>query len=130
MVRILPLTILLRAMTFVLALPMLLVSCTGIVYDISGRASSSTGTASDIAVVPLYSNAANWNDWAKSGSNVACVGNEAEITDCEHGGDKRLVVTSYDSCSGLSMSDALGVFDWSCSVVNGFASFTSQLKST
>jgi hypothetical protein len=76
-----------------------------------------------------YSNARQWNDWAKSDDSAAC-GGAAETTysSCVHGGERREVVTSYTSCAGLTMSDALGAFDWSCTVDGGYATFRSSLK--
>ncbi len=84
-----------------------------------------------LSVVPRYTNGSNWNDWTKSDDSAPCAGTESNISDCIHGGDKRMVWTSYKSCSGLSMSGNLGAFDWTCEIdgISGFARFVSTLKS-
>lgn len=75
-------------------------------------------------VTPLYvNNGANWNDYVKNnGSNTftatdtPCDGTETSgYSACLHGGEMRKVyVTGKSTCSGLTASDALGVFNWSC----------------
>jgi hypothetical protein len=67
---------------------------------------------------------ANWNDHVSNSSSDAelldatdetCAAGELDI--CVHGGEHRAVALSgVDSCNGMSFSDSLGVFDWSCVV--------------
>lgn len=82
-----------------------------------------------LEVAPLYTHGQNWNDWAKSDDSAACAGTETEITDCVHGGEKRVALTEYSTCAGLSAADTLGVFDWTCEVHSGTARFVSSFKS-
>lgn len=60
-----------------------------------------------------YEIAPNWNDYyLRSNPTLACTGVEI---DCEHGGElKKVAVTGRSSCMGLTMSDTLTSFDWSC----------------
>jgi hypothetical protein len=86
-----------------------------------------------IGVGPVYPNhGANWMDYVKndgtdvySATDTTCTGSETHYYDCIHGGEKRKVATWLTSCSGLSLSDSLGAFDWSCSVTSGNAVFYS-----
>jgi hypothetical protein len=102
--------------------------------DAAGNESSCASDSislSGLSVVPLYSSAAKWNSYVRSSDGTtACDGSETGYVDqvCIHGGERRKVVTAETSCAGLAMSDSQGAFDWSCSVVGGFAQFTSTLK--
>src|SRR4051812_39118561 len=59
-----------------------------------------------------YANGVNWMDYVLPNGNP-CVGNENGYTACIHGGETREVeVPGFSSCAGLSMTDALGVFQW------------------
>jgi hypothetical protein len=79
-----------------------------------------------ISVQPRWFAAANWNEYyKKANSALAC---EESDTACVHGGDQRKAVTGEASCGGLTMADALGVFDWTCAVESGKAVFTGALK--
>ncbi|MBU0480120.1 MAG: right-handed parallel beta-helix repeat-containing protein [Proteobacteria bacterium] len=71
-------------------------------------------------VGPLYPlNGADWNDYVvgadiSSASDTACV---AGTPPCIHGGEVRsMEVTGRSSCSGLTASDNLEVFEWMCQV--------------
>lgn len=79
---------------------------------------SQTEALKEMSVKPLYENAANWNDFVRSGDLSLCVGTE---TDCVHGGEKRKVdlMGIATSCDGISMTDRLGAFDWKCEILNG-----------
>jgi len=95
---------------------------------------SGTVSGSDVTTVtlicskvsPLYSsNGFNWNDYVQgnditNATDIAC---NADIdTSCLHGGEVRVVeVTGYSSCTGITASDALGAFDWSCDESTGTA---------
>lgn len=81
-------------------------------------------------VKPLFpNNGANWNDYvtgktALSASDTAC--NAATDTACVHGGETRVVtVKGQTSCSGLTASDMLGLFDWTCDASTGSVRFIS-----
>lgn len=99
---------------------------------------SATATVTNLTVVAAYSsNGSNWNDYVKydgadiySALDVACAGSEAGAVSmpggCIHGGEMRKVsITGVSSCSGLSLTDALGVFTWRCVVKGGTATFFS-----
>ncbi|MEK6742249.1 MAG: right-handed parallel beta-helix repeat-containing protein [Nitrospirota bacterium] len=81
-------------------------------------------------VTALYPvNGANWNDYAK-GASVATATDTlcsaATDTACMHGGEKRVVtVTGKTSCAGLTATDALSAFDWTCDASTGTARFIS-----
>jgi hypothetical protein len=99
-------------------------------------------TQAPLAVTHRFSNARHWNDYARrcpTGNNLcsgmaaetaaACTGTETGGANaCIHGGERRRVATVETSCTGLTMTDSLGAFDWSCEVVGGFATFYSRLK--
>lgn len=95
-------------------------------------------TAGTVAAV-YPTNGAKWMDYVKNnngGTNyynqpdTACAGTENGYFACIHGGEKRKVATSLTSCTGLSATDSLGVFDWECKVLGGNATLVSKgLKS-
>jgi parallel beta-helix repeat protein len=70
------------------------------------------------AVTALFpTNGANWNDYVQgtvsAATDTAC--NAASDTACVHGGERRVVVaTGMSSCAGLTASDDLGAFNWTC----------------
>lgn len=78
-----------------------------------------------LAVYPA--NGSNWNDYVSystaSGANfqsdMACTapasGYYGKLAGCLHGGEKKkVVVHGFNSCTNLSITDSLGVFDWEC----------------
>ena len=74
-------------------------------------------------VEPLYSSAANWNDYIRNdgaalfnATNTACDGTETgNYSVCLHGGEMRSVtVNEVTSCTGVSAVDSLGIFNWRC----------------
>lgn len=80
-------------------------------------------------VSALFSNAANWNDYAKGASwatatNTAC---DASLDSaCIHGGEVRVVqVTGKTSCDGLTAEDDLAAFNWVCDATGGAARMIS-----
>ncbi len=92
-------------------------------------------------VAAIYpANGANWNDYidfqdgAKSiydQADSVCLGSETGLTDrvsgCIHGGEKKkIVMTGFTSCTGLTALDTLGAFDWDCMVVSGVATIVSK----
>ncbi|MBU2513206.1 right-handed parallel beta-helix repeat-containing protein [bacterium] len=95
----------------------------------SGKVSGANATdiainCSTILVSPLYSNnGSDWMDYVKndgsssiSATDTACgAGDGPGYAACLHGGEMRTVsVTGKDICTGLTATDALGVFNWSC----------------
>jgi hypothetical protein len=104
-----------------------------------GSSASAVSTVLSITVTAAYpNNGVNWNDYVKNdgatiyaGTDTACVGNETPYTACLHAGEMRkVVITGVSACTGLSMTDSLGAFDWTCSASSGTATFYSSLKST
>ncbi|MBK8204500.1 MAG: hypothetical protein IPK68_20085 [Bdellovibrionales bacterium] len=92
--------------------------------------------SNNLTVEPVYPNHSNWLDYVKNnngGSNAynqpdaACVGSEVgSFSACIHGGEKRKVaVSALSSCSGLAISDSLGIFDWTCKEELGIVNFYS-----
>jgi hypothetical protein len=91
--------------------------------------------AKALSVVPVYpTNGTKWTYYVKNYNggtdefdqpDTACAGTEAGYyTSCIHGGEKRkVVVTGYSSCTNLSISDALGAWEWKCKVASGVATF-------
>ncbi len=50
-------------------------------------------------------------------------------TKCIHAGEvRKATVVGKSNCTNLTATDSLGVFDWTCVVVSGNATFYSQLK--
>ncbi len=82
---------------------------------------SASGSPETFSVDVLYSNAADWNYYVNddgadvySAGNVVC-NNTSLYSTCIHGGEKKKVTpTGEGDCSGLTLSDELGVFDWTC----------------
>jgi hypothetical protein len=96
--------------------------------------SSGTATLNDndpLAVVAAYSNGSNWNDYIKNdgadiynATNTACAGTENGYDLCMNGGEMRkVVITGVTSCAGLTMTDNLAIFNWTCVVNGGTATF-------
>ena len=81
-------------------------------------------TLSCSKVSPLYSaNGFDWNDYVQ-GSDITNATDTTCYADtdtaCLHGGEIRMVeLTSETSCTGITASDALGAFDWSCDESTG-----------
>jgi hypothetical protein len=74
-------------------------------------------------------NGAKWNDYL-AGSHYAVASDTACIAgtspSCIHGGELRVVdATGKTSCTGLSASDELAAFDWTCDDSSGSARFIS-----
>jgi copper-binding protein NosD len=75
-----------------------------------------------VSLSSLYTNGSGWNDYVKNdgadiyaAGDVVCDGTETEEDACIHGGELRtFTITGIDSCSGLTTSDSLGVFEWQC----------------
>lgn len=91
---------------------------------------SDTINVTTLTVVARYAGATNWNDYATAADpSIGCTGAETgNINDCVHGGPARKVVTAETSCANLTMTDSLGIFDWTCGMA-GTAVFYSTLKS-
>ncbi len=108
--------------------------------DLAGNQSvsgCSSGLEVDIplSVVASYpTNGANWMDYVEndgpdvfSSTGAACLGTELGNSLCLHAGEQRKVaVPGVSSCTGLSLTDALGVFTWTCATPAGVATFFSS----
>lgn len=79
-------------------------------------------------VTPLYSTAANWNDYIKADGSSLCTGSETGYDACLNGGELRQALTGETNCTGLSMTDSAGAFSWICGISGGVAVFTSSMK--
>jgi hypothetical protein len=92
-----------------------------------------------VIVVAVYPNhGANWNDYvtvnnaaldAYSQNDTICTGAEHYYnTGCIHGAERRKVVMdpSFTSCTGLTITDSIGAFDWVCHVNASIVTFYSQ----
>lgn len=95
------------------------------------------GLATIEKVYPIHG--VNWNDYVSrteltkdenSQTEAACSPSvSSTYVNCIHGGEKLKVLTGMTSCMGLSITDSLSAFQWTCNVVNGEAIFFSnQLK--
>jgi hypothetical protein len=96
--------------------------------DCSGGATCPSGTCSNrvdpLLVEPVYPSFANWNAYVRHSvpaqdvfhqPEVACDGSETGPGGCFHAGElRKIVVAGLDTCAGLSLTDALGAFDWQC----------------
>ena len=103
-----------------------------------GGSPTPSGPAAGPPVGAFYSNGADWNDYiVNSGStqfdatNTAC--NAATdgpgYSACLHGGEIRAMeITGYRSCTGLTATDALGAFDWTCVVTATVNMVSTGLK--
>lgn len=64
-------------------------------------------------------------------STVACDGSESLRTDCVHAAEyKKVDISQLSDCSGLSMTDTEGWFDWTCTDNGSTITFYGQMKST
>ncbi len=89
----------------------------------------------NLTVAAAYpTNGAQWLDHVKndgsgvlSATDTTCATSDTPNSACLHGGEiRRVALPGVTSCSGLTLSDALGVFDWSCVVLSGNAVFYSS----
>ncbi len=88
-----------------------------------------------VSVSALYNtNGADWNDYVKNdGTDIYtaldtdCTGAETGgYSACLHGGEIRVVeVPGKSTCTGLTVSEVLGAFDWTCGDSTGTARFIS-----
>jgi hypothetical protein len=84
----------------------------------------------EITVEPLYSGGSEWNDYViASDTTQACDG--SPFSECVHAGEaKKVVLSGVSSCSGLTISESLNAFDWTCEIDGGVATFKAHsLKS-
>ncbi len=88
-----------------------------------------------LVVLPLYEkNGGDLFDYVvndgisrTTATDVACDGTETSYQKCLHGGEYKVaVIPGLSSCAGLTASDALSAFAWTCSVVGGKARFTTS----
>jgi hypothetical protein len=93
-----------------------------------------------LSVLPVHPTyGANWNDYVKydepnlkpyeqtdENCSASETGYYGEPNGCVHGGEMRkVVVTGFGSCTGLSITDSLGAFEWICDASSGMATFYS-----
>ncbi len=81
-----------------------------------------------LSVGPLYPAAPQWGDYAKtSDPTQVCAGTEMpDYSACVHGGEHRKVdVPALASCTGLTLRDVLGAFNWNCDASSGHVIFSS-----
>jgi len=110
---------------------------------ISGTGIIASANVSDVGIVcangvqPLYSNGALWMAYVKndavdeySASNAYCFSADAGTSaGCLHGGEYRTILLQHlSSCTGVSATDNLGLFDWTCIDNNGIRLVSSKLK--
>ncbi len=116
--------------------------------NLQAAASATSGTWTKYTILALTVaktypiNGSKWNDYIKNDNSGADVNNQADVAcvgtettgdpPCVHGGEKlKVVVTGYSSCTGLTASDQLGAFDWTCNAsTNPVAFYSSGLKTT
>lgn len=105
--------------------------------SVSGGEGSVEGDVTTIhvtcrSVQPVYPLlGSNWNQWVATTGATLFDSDDSECmagSRCLHGGELRKVATAASSCAGLSASDALGSFDWSCDASSGKAVFYGALK--
>ncbi len=111
-------------------------TCGRVGYDAtSPRDASAAGDATTIMarVEPAYPNHANWNEYvANAGgpryaqADADCVVDAGQgYNSCVHAGEIRSFASGLDSCTGLSATDELDAFLWSCDDSSGEALFYS-----
>jgi hypothetical protein len=125
----------LRQKTLALALTLVATGC-----SVRFNQSKDTGLTSNLGSNPFKVearfplNGANWNDYVNDptptvpfdGQDTPCSATSLKPSSCLHGGEKKIVrLPGITSCSGLTLTDELGVFDWTCNVSGGSASFYS-----
>lgn len=67
------------------------------------------------AVAARHPAGPNWNDYISASGDAACARTALE---CFHGGERRaLPLPGLSSCAGVSASDSLSAFTWSCEVM-------------
>jgi len=137
-------TLTVNAISGVASFSGLSINIAGLGYTLSatsGLLTAATSSAFNISAVsipltvgPAYpNNGGNWTYYVKndgadifSASDTACAGTETGYAACLHGGQmQKVALTGVSSCAGLSMTDSLGVFVWSCVVKSGVATFFS-----
>ncbi|MBL7688245.1 MAG: hypothetical protein JNJ49_09430, partial [Bdellovibrionaceae bacterium] len=110
-----------------------------VVDSVTNTSSSCTYVGQYLSVAPTVSpvyasQGANWNDYViNNGTTIfnatgaACAGTEINgYLSCLHGAEmKKVAVTGANSCTGLSITDSLDAFIWTCKVVSGTATFYS-----
>ncbi len=78
-----------------------------------------TTQVATISVVPCFTHSPDWNDYVKAAdTSVECDGSESGGYDaCIHSGERRKsVLDGYTACTGISATDALGIFNWKCRI--------------
>lgn len=119
------------------------ISSTDNILTLSNSSVSFTVLDNDAAALPTVTvakvypiNGAKWLSFIKGNNggvgifnqpDTACVGTETGSTEaCIHGGDKlKVAFPSYTSCTGLTITDFLGAFEWLCTAQGGAVIFYS-----
>jgi len=84
----------------------------------------------DTGIEPWVSGQGRFSQWILADGSGACgdTTSNPHPTECVPGALGRKLRTAYTSCSGLSLMDSLGAFEWKCQVVSGFATFIGKFK--
>ena len=90
---------------------------------------------SAVSVAALFSAGPNWNNYVRRASTTtACDGTELDYFLCLHGGERRKVAyTAAANCTGYTITDELGAFDWACDATGGAGNvffYSKGLKKT
>lgn len=97
----------------------------------NGQSKTFSFVPGNLVIEDNYTNTSNlWNIWLKkSDDTLACDNTVTYMDECFHASEVKKVVTlNFESCSDLEMNDENDFFDWTCSVENQKAVFTSKLK--
>jgi len=101
-------------------------------HPVSTSSTAPVRASYSIQVLPQYPAAPSWNTYIQASNPSAnCLGTEDQASLCVHGGEFKKVITQETSCAGLTLTDELEVFEWTCEVdeASGFAVFSSSLAS-
>ena len=73
-----------------------------------------------------------WNVYATNdGSDQPCDPSATPFSACIHAGElRRASIAGASSCTGLTLTDSLGVFDWTCELVDTTPTFFAVLEPT
>ena len=77
---------------------------------------------------PAVAGSGDFSDRIYFDGSRGCENKDPLGSDCIPGGFMKRVKTAYESCDGLILEDTNGFFNWSCSVVDGFAQFLGKLR--
>ncbi len=98
------------------------------VFAMTGAGAAATAATTQVAVPQVLAAARarrSWNVWVTADGSACAAADAVAQNACIHLGERRLFVVPGRYCTGLSASDALGVFDWACTEVGGNADIVS-----